>query len=326
VDDYLYASEDEELSKLEVELAETLMRVLGCATKDSKRASGQLRMIGLGIMIDSQELTLGLPETKRAATAAMVDDFLQRQYASATELATLSGNLSWAAQVIPGGSAFQTRTFALQAAADKYRPHGRPGRIAISDGVRSDLGVWRWLLANANESKPMRYPPIDHESWTDASGSRVGGTFAGSVWQMSRDDPRVCLDGCIAEAEMFAVALQAALYGPGWRHSRLTFWLDNQSDSFSLKSGHARQPRTAHWLRVITLLSWIHDFTFETVWIPSKMNPIADAVTRQDMAPFLRDHPGYHAVADGDLPTLPSPEAGVGWELEMIASLGGGRR
>ena len=235
------------------------MRVLGCATKDSKRVTTQLQMVGLGTSVDSSELTLGLPGTKCAATATMVDDFLRRMHASVSELATLSGNLSWAAQVIPGGSAFQTRTFALQVAADRYRPYGRVGRIQINEGARADLRVWRWLLANANQLKPMRYPPIDQESFTDVSGSRVGGTFAGSVWQLARNDPRIShLDGCIAEAEMFAAALQSALYGPGWRGSRVTFFIVNQSDSYSLKSGHARQPRTARWLRVIALC---HGFT-----------------------------------------------------------------
>ena len=322
VDDYLYVSQNAELAKLEVELAETLMRLLGCAVKDSNTEVGELRMVGLGILFDSHARTVGLPETKRAATAIMVDDFLRRQYATAGELATLSGNLSWAAQVIPGGSTFQNRIFALQAAADRYRPGGRAGRVALSEPVRADLLVWRWLLANANESMPMRRPPIDHESWTDASGTRVGGTFAGSVWQMRRDDPRIShLQGCIAEAEMFAVALQSALYGPGWRGFHLVFYIDNQSDSFSLKSGHARQPRTAHWLRVTTLLSWIFGFSFETVWIASAKNPIADAVTRQDMTSFLLSHPGYHAVPDCDLPMLPTPEAGVGWEAKLIAAL-----
>ena len=51
------------------------------------------------------------------------------------------------------------------------------------------------------------------------------------------------------------------------------------------------------------------------------MNPIADAVTRQDMASFLRDHPGCHAVPDRGLPVLPSPDAGVGWEARMLEAL-----
>ena len=225
-------------------------------------------------------------------TAAMVDDFLQRKHASSSELATLSGNLSWASQVITGGSTFQTRTFALQTAAERYRRDGRSGRIPLSEGVRADLRVWRWLLANANQAMPMRHPPIDHESWSDASGRRCGGCWCGSVWQISRTDPRCSFLGSdIAEAEIYAVAMQCALYGPGWRDFHLVFRIDNKSD-----------------------------------WVASADNPVADAVTRQDMASVLRDHPGYHAVPDGELPILPSPSAGIGWEIEMIETLNAYRR
>ena len=56
------------------------------------------------------------------------------------------------------------------------------------------------------------------------------------------------------------------------------------------------------------------------------MSTIVDAVTRQDMAAFLRDNPSYYVVSDRDLPVLPPPSEGIGWEAAMLGALGGRRR
>ena len=48
-------------------------------------------------------------------------------------------------------------------------------------------------------------------------------------------------------------------------------------------------------------------------------NPVADALTRQDMCDFLRAHPQHPAVPDRDLPELLRPGQASGWKSELIA-------
>ncbi len=325
VDDYLYASENEELSRMEVELGEITMRLIGCKTKDSKRESGKIKMTALGILFDSHELTMGLPEKKRAATARLVDSFLLRDRASASELATLNGNLAWAARLFRGGSVFQTRSFATLAAANKItRQVGRPTCIPLGSDFKADLVVWRWLLANTNETKPLRLPAVELDSFTDASGRRIGGVVGRRVWALDRRDPRCAflVGADIGQAEMAAVACQVQVFRKELAGRHCRFAIDNSADFHSLQSGRNKNVLTQHWLRVVTLLSFLCNFTFETYWVKSSDNPIADALTRMPMAEFLRTHPQYEEVPNADIPALPSPNAGVGWESSLIAALG----
>jgi hypothetical protein len=99
----------------------------------------------LGLIIDTNSMTLELPEDKQRRLVLLVFDIWgpARTHASEHDLECLIGELRFAAMCFPHGKFFLWRLRATLNAA-KLQPHRRS--IALTADFHADVAWWRWLV------------------------------------------------------------------------------------------------------------------------------------------------------------------------------------
>ena len=107
---------------------------LGVPVATHKTEGPVSRLTFLGIKIDTQEMTLSLPEEKQTRILGLVLSWRSKQTASKRELQSLIGHLSHAAMVVLPGRMFLRQMIDLMKTA-KHPSH----HIRLTAGFRSDL-------------------------------------------------------------------------------------------------------------------------------------------------------------------------------------------
>jgi len=113
---------------------------------------------------------------------------------------------------------------------------------------------------------------------TDASGTKgLGGTFRDKLFSM-RCLRRFCSRD-IQFKEIYAV-LQAILrWGHLWKGHHIVFHMDNYTVVSALHSGSMQNPQVMNMLRsIIRLAAWL-GFSYNSSWLASSDNSIADAAS-----------------------------------------------
>ena len=114
---------------------------LGVPVATHKTEGPVSRLTFLGIQIDTQEMTLSLPEEKQTRILGLVLSWRSKQTASKRELQSLIGHLSHAAMVVLPGRMFLRRMIDLMKTAKHPHHH-----IRLTAGFRSDLHWWASFL------------------------------------------------------------------------------------------------------------------------------------------------------------------------------------
>ena len=110
---------------------------LGVSIAEHKTAGPSSKITFLGVEIDSQQLTLRLPEEKLTELRALVPLWLYKKVAVARDLKSVVGKLENACKVVRPGRSFLRRMLDLLRGV-----HSNRRLIRLSEVFRSDL-MWR---------------------------------------------------------------------------------------------------------------------------------------------------------------------------------------
>ena len=83
-----------------------------------------------------------------------------------------------------------------------------------------------------------------------------------------------------------AVLRAAQELGHSWHRKVVPVYIDNSAFERSLHKGRSKAPRLNIILRQLFVLSVKHECIFETHWLASKDNVLADALSRGDLSRF----------------------------------------
>jgi hypothetical protein len=118
-----------------------LLRKLGFDINYGKVDGPSRKLTFLGINIDTENMTLGLPAEKLQRLYALIDGTLSKKWATKRELQSIVGKLLWASHVVGGARSFLRQmidtTCTLKAAWHK---------AYISAAVTYDLSFWKHVL------------------------------------------------------------------------------------------------------------------------------------------------------------------------------------
>ncbi|KAF7342789.1 Integrase/recombinase xerD [Mycena sanguinolenta] len=253
---------------------QALACALGLNFQDSKVVGPTYVLEFLGITLDSLRMEARLPLEKLAFLQTLLATWRSKSHCTQRELSELTGYLQFCSQVIPYSRAFLRSMFDFSSSFRTPFAHRRIPRV-----VRRDIEWWAMFSPAWNGIlliSPTRETLHIH---TDASGSKGAGGIFDSHWFSTRIPTRYKLRDI--QFKEFYTIIQAILrWGPYFSGKHIVFHTDNQGVDAAIRNLSIRSPPTKTLVRQFVGLACRLDFTFESSWISTHDNAIADAASR----------------------------------------------
>jgi hypothetical protein len=266
---------------------------LGIPRNDAKDHEGQVAEL-LGIEHDTTTFEARLPPAKLAKAILLTSQALRRRSLTLLETQSLAGFLSFCAKVVRLGRTFLRNIWDFLASFPTSAT--RACRRSLPRRVKTDLSWWNMLLPQFNgkhlfdDSSRPRF-----HLYTDASSVGLGGFyFPATSVQANWEDYTTTLDPINAFSiriprgkrhqhinthEMRAVLQSFKRWQSIWARGVVIIHTDNTATLSGLNKGSIRGP-SMEPLRALLLLAAAADIELKGVWLASKDNGLADALSR----------------------------------------------
>lgn len=275
-----------------------LLGQLGFQVAWSKCSSPSTRCTFLGVLIDSGDMTMSLPQQKLHKLITEIKFFHGRSRATVKQLRRLCGILSYASRVIRGGRTFSRRIIdhlkGLSPSTKRVRLtrqfhqdiqwwdswasefNGQASMIAhnygsglsiCSDSSMKGYGVvhgTRWCAGHFNaDSTPKAITPLreEHYHWVNLD---VGHSLSINI------------------LELVPIWLACVLWGSMWTNQQVICWTDNTQVMAAINRGTSANAKTMNLLRDIFWYSVVHNFHLAARHVPGSKNVIPDFLSRID--------------------------------------------
>ena len=258
-----------------------VLRMLGIPIAVHKTEGPNTILVFLGIIIDTVNFELRLPEEKLTRLQRQLQSWVTKTFCKEHDLESLLGHLSHAATVVRNGRTFLRQLFSLLP-----RARARHHFIHLPAGARADLLWWKVFLQDWNGRSffPQTTPSIEVTS--DASGSYGCGAFSRDHGWFQLEWPQSWQPANIAAKELVPIVLAAALWGPAWHRVCVRFQCDNMAVVEVLRSRTSHDPLLMHLLRCLVFYAAVFHFDFVAQHLPGTHNVAADALSRNNVTLF----------------------------------------
>ena len=122
--------------------------------------------------------------------------------------------------------------------------------------------------------------------FTDSSlagwGAVYDGEWMGGKWPSSAEGL------AINELELLVIAIAAKRWGPKWARKLIVTTCDNMAAVFTVNKGSAKNPAMMVVMRDLFLTASKCDFEMKAKYINTKLNVMADLISRGDIEGFLK--------------------------------------
>ena len=282
IDDFIGVS-PEALAQVQFQSAVDLAGMLGCrlSTTPGHISPPNSECECLGILYNTEDNTMALPQDKVSDVSAILHEWVSKERATEHELSVLCGKLLYCSNVIFAGRLFLNRCLAVKRfAASKNAP------IYLTEDFREDIRWWQKAVIVRNGISFL-VPVSDIHVSLDASSNGwhdgkagIGGYNHQTNQFFSTRTSEECEDWCIANQELLAHIVAIHLWAPTWKNCQVTIHTDNEACWFLLNNGRSRDDLRLRMSRWIATQQILQDFRITSVWIPTKENNVADALSR----------------------------------------------
>lgn len=295
LDDFCIISADYEGGvAAQAELVSTL-RMLNFMLNFKKLTTPSTECRFLGIIIDSHQMCLKLPQDKLDKLLRCIRGLYNRRRATKLEIERLAGLIAHCAKVVRGGRTFARRIYDLCGSVDRSYY-----KVRLNQAFKADL---RWWLEFATAFNGYANICPRHSqvlcTYSDASRFGFGATHAGD-WLAGqwgggdhpislghhREQPfKECFDDSgdlthINTLEFWPVLCAAYRWGHHWADRNVVMVTDNTTVLHALNSGRSKNKQIMHWLYDLFWFAICYNFDVSAVYIKSGDNTICDALSR----------------------------------------------
>ena len=309
VDDFMTFNQGLSSAKLALDSVLKLFAELGIPISMNKLEGPATSMIFLGILFDSDSMTIRLDDDKLSCIHQELLLWSDRSTASKEQLQSIIGVLSFAAKVVAPGRTFLRRmidhmkTLPFNTASTTQHP--------LSKSFHLDVQWWRRFLSQWNGVSI-----IPDTQWTNAEvlsiytdacvagyGAMFGSHWFSCTWtveeeQQAKRDKR----DSMPFKELYALTKAAATWGSQWSGRKILFHTDCQPNVDAWRKGDSRKTQISHLIRTLLFIAATHHFNMNLVHISGVNNVCADLLSRGQVQLFL-ESPGQHDLS----PTIPLP-------------------
>jgi hypothetical protein len=254
---------------------------LGVPLAEDKCAGPASSLVFLGIVINTVEGTLSLPEEKLTRIHTALDQWGQKRFCRRRELESLLGLLHHAVKVIPPGRSFLQRMLALLQAGPKDRQF-----IRLNKEFRADVMWWKVFCRVWNGVSLLQVQKPGVELTTDASGSWGCGAIWNNQWFQFQWPNSEIAGRHITYNELLPIVLAVLVWGQVWRGHHLHCRCDNEAVVVLLGSRHSRQADLMQLLRALFFFEAYFQLHITAAHIPGHTNVLADHLSRNQLVPF----------------------------------------
>lgn len=277
LDDFLILEQTKQQCDLSLQKFKFIAECLGIPlAQDKTSVQSSQQIVFLGIHLNTSNMTSSLPQDKLARYAADIEHQLRSSTSSVQSMLQLIGKLQFSTSVVPIGKPFLRRMI------DSIRGLDLNMKVTLTEGMCEDLQLWLSFLRSYN-GITMIYtaPPFTNEEiglYTDASNMGFAATF-GSHWIQGHWNP-LWRQLNIAVRELYPILAIVGIFGHLWKNHTIIFNCDNQAIVASINKQSARDPTIMKLLRPLILSLMLNNIKFKSVYIKSKDNVLADALSR----------------------------------------------
>lgn len=271
---------------------------IGIPIKQEKTVLPCTTLNFVGIEIDSILMEKRLPSDKLIKISGLLEEFKTRRKVTLVELQSLIGLLNFACSVVTPGRTFIRRLIDLTVGL-KHPSHKR----RLNKEARADLHAWSSFIQHFN-GKSMFLPDVWLNStslhlFTDASNSGYGGYlkdhwFSG-VW------PEPWRGYHITIKELFPIVLALELWGEKLQNQCIIFHSDNSAVVAIINKQSSKQKTLMSLVRRLVVQSLKYNIMFKSEHLFSLQNDLADKLSRQQIAEFLKLFP-YKTPVQVEIP------------------------
>jgi hypothetical protein len=339
IDDYLLVSApDLSIAKRDTIKFLDLVRSLGVSLSASKLVVMSTSLEFLGILIDTVNMRLSIPEDKLKRYRKLIHDCLVANSMSWDELNSLIGVLVCCASIVPHSRPFYGR---LRELRERNRFNYGNARIKLDEGARLDLDWWNRFIVEWNgrnilapPRNPLEFPPAcSHILFTDASSTGAGAWLEGDrqgahrPWsQQELVDAFRVNSLSLPYLEFLAVTLAVFCWRERLRNSAVLIRCDNSTVVEILNSDSSHHPELRRLLRLLILIASRFCIVFFCLHIRSEENVHADFLSRHfdfsSFVQFCQDRESSSNSSDWRSPSQvsfqPLPEEN--WQSEQLSS------
>lgn len=263
---------------------------LGMPIAEHKRDGPSTCLTFLGIEVDTYAGVLRLPTEKLQRLQGLLAAWGDKKACSRRELESLIGLLNHSCKVVRSGRSFLRCMIDLVKGVPRHplRPHP----IRLNTEFRSDLVWWRLFVQDWNGvsflSPPQHRPTQVMAS--DTSGSWGCGawfrTHCRTHWFQHQWDA-TSQELPIVVKELLPVVLACMVWGSAWTGHRVQCHCDNQAVVACLRSRTSMNRHCLHMLRALAFIEARHWFLLQPLYINTKLNYLADELSRNNLSLFL---------------------------------------
>lgn len=288
LDDFLILGRTEEECGKNLALFQKVCNKLGIPLAPEKTAGPSTVLEFLGIIIDTRNLTIRLPDRKKRDLQQIIAELTSRKSATKEELQSLAGKLQHATKVVKPGRCFIRTAYEL--ASLRKRAHDP---VRITRELKTDLAWWSTFL-NQWQGTSLMWDHLHHLPevivFSDASGSWGCGALSAHSWIQHQWQPEIG-NISIAHKELVPIVIACFLWGRQWSGKVVQFYCDNEAVTLMLKDLSSKEKGLIHLLRCVIFLAAKHSFWFIATHIPGKENILADAISRNNLKVFHSQAP-----------------------------------
>lgn len=279
LDDFLIIADNKEDCLEAYQTLIAMLRQLGFDIAWSKVVDPTQAIVFLGVLLDSLNMSISLPQEKIVKFHNFLREFRSRARASKRQLQKLAGKLSYAAHVvISGGRIYLQRV--LNLVRQLAQPHHK---VKLTDDFMADIDWWLAYLSTFNCKSIVSTSRPQLHIFTDACDTG-GGMIAPFDWahiNWATDMPSLQQQHSNVLETMTAFM---ALYrwAPRLSGYHVVIHTDNITTKAIINKGSTRNNHLMAHLRQIFWLGKMFNFTVSSSHIRGKDNIIADSLSRLD--------------------------------------------
>ena len=215
-----------------------LLFIFGLETSTDKDCSPLTLMVFLGILFDTIQMTMSIPQAKLEELLQIIKSVINASTISHCRLQSLLGLMSFVTACVRPGRIF------ISALLNGLRGLSRHGFLTISDDIRADLQWWLCFLVKFNGvsiiPSPVYHPDV---LITEACLTGAGGHFQHQCFHI--DFPQHIIDNNdynINVKELLAVIVALRLWGSQLAGSRILIRSDNATTVQAISNRRSHSP------------------------------------------------------------------------------------
>ena len=264
---------------------------LGIPLVSEKQAGPSTNIKFLGIIIDTIQQELQLPEDKHKRLLDAAKQWEEYHYCNKKDLESFIGTLRHACAVIqPAGYSFLKSFISLQKMVKQKDDH----TVCLDANFRSNVTWWRVFASYWNGHALLPGISNKHVEFTsDGSGGWGCGALYGTRWfQLQWDDTTRFYFNTIIE--LVPIVIAAVIWGPEWKGSTVVIKCKNKSMVKLLNDRYSEEPIVMHMLRSLFFIEAWLQFKLIPQYTPSSL---AVHLSNNRLSQFYSQLPGAYRLS-----------------------------